>query len=155
VVVTAQGRVRYETGEYSMPPHAIGHQATLHLYPERVEIVNKSGVTVAHERGPGLHVLPEHRAATLAAVRGGRGRLYFQRQSLWELGLVGEAWITELVHRRPNRWRPDVEACFELLQDYGPDPLRHAFAWGVRHGAIGAEYVRTQLAGAAARKVGA
>jgi transposase len=155
VVVSPQGRVRYETGEYSMPPGAIGQQATLHLYPERMEIVTKSGTTVIHERGPGLHVLPEHRSATLAAVRGGRGRLYFQRQSLWELGPAAEAWITELVHRRPNRWRPDVEECFELLQDYGPNPLRHAFAWGVRHGAIGAEYIRTQLAGTAARKVGA
>ena len=155
IVVSPQGRVRYESGEYSMPPTAIGQPATLHLYPERVEIVTKSGPAVGHDRGPGLHVLPEHRAATLAVVRGGRGRLYFQRQSLWELGPAAEAWITELVHRRPNRWRPDVEQCFELLQDYGPDPLRHAFAWGVRQRAIGAEYVRTQLARAAAQEVGA
>jgi hypothetical protein len=39
-----------------------------------------------------------------------------------------------------------VEECFTLLQDYGAAPLHHAFAWGVEHGAIGAEYVRTQLA---------
>jgi transposase len=155
VVVSPQGRVRYETAEYSMPPATIGQPATLHLYPERVEIVTKSGAVGAHDRGPGLHVLSEHRAATLAAVRGGRGRLYFQRQSLWELGPAAEAWVTELVHRRPNRWRLDVAECFELLQDYGPAPLRHAFAWGVRQGAIGAEYVRTQLAGAAAREMGA
>ena len=81
-----------------------------------------------------------------APVRGGRAKLYYQRQSLWEVCLAAERWLTELVHRRPNRWRPDVETCFELLQDYGPQPLLAAFAWGVRHHAIGAEYVRTQLA---------
>ena len=82
----------------------------------------------------------------LDTVRGGRARLYFQRQSLWELGPAAEAWLTELVHRRPAQWRHDVEDCFALLQDYGPTPLIHALAWGVAHGAIGAEYVRTQLA---------
>jgi alpha-L-fucosidase len=82
----------------------------------------------------------------LDAVRGGRGKLYYQRQSLWELGPAAEAWLTELVHRRPAQWRPDVEQCFALLQDYGPDRLLTAFAWGVAHRAIGAEYVRTQLA---------
>jgi hypothetical protein len=50
-----------------------------------------------------------------------------------------------LIHRRPAQWRHDVEDCFMLLQDYGTVPLRRAFAWGVEHGAIGAEYVRTQL----------
>ena len=39
-----------------------------------------------------------------------------------------------------------VEACFALLQDYGPQPVLEAVAWGVRHHAIGAEYVRTRLA---------
>ena len=50
-----------------------------------------------------------------------------------------------MIHRRPARWRPDVEDCFALLQDYGVAPLVDAFAWGVEHGAIGAEYVRRQL----------
>ena len=81
----------------------------------------------------------------LDAVRGARGRLYFQRQSLWELGRPAEAWLTELIHRRPARWRPDVEDCFTLLQDYGAAPLLAAFDWGLEHGAIGAEYVRRQL----------
>jgi hypothetical protein len=79
------------------------------LYADHVEIVTKSGGAGAHERGPGLHVRPEHQAAKLAEVRGGRGRLYFQRQSQWELGRAAKAWITELVHhRRPRRCRADV-----------------------------------------------
>ena len=88
----------------------------------------------------------ENRISQVSHAHGARGQLYFRRQSLWELGPEAEAWLTELVHRRPARWRTDVEACFALLQDYGAPRLRAAFGWGVRHGAIGAEYVRTHLA---------
>lgn len=151
VVVSAQGRVRYAGVDYSMPADTLGQTATLHLYEDRLEIVTKTGTVVSHpRRWRGASILPEHRAALLDRVHGARGQLYFQRQSLWELGPQAEAWLTELVHRRPARWRPDVEACFTLLQDYGPTALHDAFAWGVRHGAIGAEYVRTRLAAGAA-----
>ena len=147
VVVTARARVSHAGREYSMPPATIGQAATLHLYAEHVEILTKTGERVRHPRTAArASLLPEHRAAMLDTVRGGRARLYFQRQSLWELGPAAEAWLTELVHRRPAQWRHDVEECFTLLQDYGPVPVLRALAWGVAHGAIGAEYVRTQLA---------
>jgi transposase len=149
VVITARARVAHEGREYSMPPDTLGQAATLHLYRDRIAIVTKAGLAVHHPRlqAPrASSILPEHRAAMLGAVRGGRAKLYYQRQSLWELGPAAEHWLTELVHRRPNGWRPDVEECFELLQDYGPQPVLDAVAWGVRHHAIGAEYVRTQLA---------
>jgi hypothetical protein len=132
-----------------MPPDTLGQAATLHLYRHRIAIVTKAGLVVHHPRleAPrASSILPEHRAAMLGAVRGGRAKLYYQRQSLWELGPAAERWLTELVHRWPNGWRPDVEDCFQLLQDYGPPTLVAAFAWGVRHHAIGAEYVRTHLA---------
>ena len=147
VVVSAQGRIRHAGAEYSMPADTLGQTATLHLFEDRLEIITKTGVVVRHLRRPrGVSILPEHRAALLDRVHGARGQLYFQRQSLWELGPQAEAWLTELVHRRPAQWRPDVEACFTLLQDYGAAALHDAFAWGGRHGAIGAEYVRTHLA---------
>src|SRR5688572_14792161 len=118
VVVSAQGRVRHAGVDYSMPADTLGQTATLHLYEDRLEIVTKTGAVVAHPRRTrGASILPEHRAALLDRVHGARGQLYFQRQSLWELGPHAEAWLTELVHRRPARWRPDVEACFALLQD--------------------------------------
>ena len=147
VVVSAQGRVRHASVDYSMPADTLGQPATLHLYEDRLEIVTKTGAVVPHPRRTrGASILPEHRAALLDRVHGARGQLYFQRQSLWELGPPAETWLTELVHRRPAQWRPDVEDCFALLQDYGPAALHDAFAWGVQHGAIGAEYVRTRLA---------
>jgi transposase len=149
VVVTARARVSYEGREYSMPPATIGQPATLHLYRDRIEIVTKTGAVVRHPRGAAagqLSILSEHRGAMAEAVRGVRARLYYQRQSLWELGPAAERWLTELVHRRPAQWRPDVEQCFTFLQDYGAAALLDAFAWGVRHHAIGAEYVATHLA---------
>ena len=91
----------------------------------------------------------------LGAVRGVRARLYYQRQSLWELGPEAEAWLTELVHRRPARWPLDVEECFGLLQEQGPARLRAALALGLQQGAIGAEYVPAHLAQAEARAAGA
>jgi transposase len=149
VVVSARARVAYEEMTYSMPPDTIGQPATLHLYRERVEIVTKAGQPVPHPRvAPGAtSILPEHRTAMLGAVRGVRARLYYQRQSLWELGPAAEAWLTELVHRRSTQWREDVEHCFSLLQEHGPEPLLAAFTAGVRQHAIGAEYVTARLRG--------
>lgn len=150
VVVTARARVAYDTREYSMPPETIGQPATLHLYRDHVEILTKAGEAIRH---PGrlahgqTSILPEHRAAMLEAVRGGRARLYYQRQSLWELGPAAEAWLTELIHRRPTQWRHDVEQCFTLLQQHGPARLLAAFTAGVRQRAIGAEYVAARLRG--------
>ena len=86
-------------------------------------------------------------------MHGARGQLYFQRQSLWELGPVAETWLTELVHRRPAQWQPDVEQCFALLQAHGPERLRAAFASGMRQHAIGAEYVSAHLTGTAAQEI--
>ena len=149
VVVSARALAAYEGMTYSMPPGTIGQPSTLHLYRDRVEIITKAGQPVSHPRVPrgSTSILPEHRTAMLGAVRGVRARLYYQRQSLWELGPAAEAWLTELIHRRPTQWRRDVEHCFTLLQEHGPARLLAAFTTGVRQHAIGAEYVAAQLHG--------
>lgn len=120
-----------------------------------MEIVTKTRQVVRHPRtAEPLSLLPEHRAAMLEAVRGARARLYYQRQSLWELGPAAQTWLTELVHRRPTQWRRDVEQCFELLPAHSPARLLAAFAWGVAHRAIGAEYVLNALRRAGRRSRG-
>lgn len=106
VVVSLRARVSYDGVEYSLPPATIGQAATLHLHPAHVEIVTKTGPVVRHPTRPArgqASLLPEHRAAVLERVRGVRGRLYFPRQSLLELGPAAEQWLTELVHRRPTQ----------------------------------------------------
>jgi len=150
VVVTPRARVAHDGREYSMPPETIGQPATLHLYRDHADIVTKAGQAIQHPgrlaRGQ-ASLLPAHRAAMLGAVRGGRARLYYQRQSLWELGPAAEAWLTELIHRRPTQWRQDVEQSFTLLQEHGPERLLAAVTAGVRQHAIGAEYVAAHLRG--------
>jgi len=154
VVVSARALVAYAGMTYSMPPEMIGQPATLHLYRDPVAIIPKAGPPVSHPRvGCGAtSILPEHRTAMLGAVRGVRARLYYQRQSLWELGPVAETWLTELIHRRPSQWRPDVEQCFLLLQEHGAERLLMAFRTGLRQRAIGAEYVVARLRGRAAAR---
>src|SRR3989441_12967308 len=96
--------------ESSTSAHATS-QASWFRFPRFSKSADtKTGLVIRHpRRAAAASLLPEHRAAMLDAVRGARGRLYFQRQSLWELGRPAEAWLTELIHRRPARWRPDVE----------------------------------------------
>jgi len=119
-----------------------------------IRCFTKAGPPVAHARVSrgAASILPEHRTAMLGAVRGVRARLYYQRQSLWELGPAAEGWLTEVIHRRPTQWRQDVEHCFTLLQEHGPERLLTAFSAGVRQRAIGAEYVAARLRGLAAAR---
>jgi hypothetical protein len=65
----------------------------------------------------------ELRAQHLAAVSGERGRLYFKRQRILELGPVAVHFFTELVHQRPRTWKGDLEKLYRLLNDIGEDPL--------------------------------
>ena len=61
---------------YSMPPATIGQPATLHLFPDRVEIVTKTGPPGPARRTPArgqASLLPEHRAAMLGRRPGRPG----------------------------------------------------------------------------------
>jgi hypothetical protein len=78
-------------------------------------------------------------------VSGKRGRLYFQRQRLLELGPIAVNFITELVHVRPRTWKGDVEALYELLGRLGEEEFLHCLQNALLRGLIGAEYV-TDLA---------
>jgi hypothetical protein len=127
---------------YAMPPEAIGFPATLHLYPERVRIV-AGRYEATHPRFParGQSYPAELRSRHLAAVSGTRGRLYFQRQRLLELGPPAEHFLTELIHQRPRTWKGDVERLYELLNERGEHALLEALQGALLRGLIGAEYV--------------
>jgi hypothetical protein len=81
----------------------------------------------------------------VAAVSGKRARRYLQRQHLLDLGAAALAYLTELTHRRPTTWVPDVERLHALLQTHGDAALRTAFARGLEEHAIGAEYIAHYL----------
>jgi transposase len=150
VSVSPVGVVLHDGHPYSMPPDAIGLPGTLYLYRDRVRIV-AGRFSAEHERQwqPGASsILPEHRAERVAAVSGKRARRYLQRQHLIDLGPTALAYLTELTHRRPQRWIQDVERLHELLQMHGDGALRGAFERGLCEQAIGAEYIAHYLGGA-------
>ena len=147
VVVGPTGFVEYRGVRYAMPPKAIGLPGTLHLYPDRVWIV-----AGAHEAR--LPRVPEDgttswgadgRAALLAAVSGERARLYAMRQQLLEVGGVADAYLTEIVHRRPFAWKVDVIALHQMLQLHGVPALREAMGVALGRQLYGASYVKAAL----------
>ena len=76
---------------------------------------------------------------------GKRARRYLQRQHLIDLGAAALAYLTELTHRRPRTWIPEVERLHALLQTHGDAALRAAFERGLAEQAIGAEYIAHYL----------
>jgi transposase len=147
VSVSPTGVVLHDGHPYSMPPDAIGLPGTLYLYRDRVRII-AGRFQADHERkfaaGDGS-ILPEHRAQRVAAVSGKRARRYLQRQHLIDLGAAALAYLTELTHRRPRTWIPEVERLHDLLQTHGDAALRTAFERGLAEQAIGAEYIAHYL----------
>jgi transposase len=147
VSVTPTGVVIHEGHPYSMPPDAIGLPGTLYLYRDRVRII-AGRFSADHARqfqAGGRSILPEHRAQRVAAVSGKRARRYLQRQHLLDLGADALEYLTELTHRRPRTWIPEIERLHALLQTHGDAALRAAFARGVADQAIGAEYIAHYL----------
>jgi transposase len=141
------GDVLFEGVPYSMPPEAIGLPATLYVYRITVRIV-AGRYSAEHPRGfePGVRsILPEHRAEHVAAVSGQRGQRYLKRQHLLDLGPEALAFLTELVHRRPNTWYRDVDTLHDLLQAHGESALRAAFQTACQQEVFGAEYLQVLL----------
>ena len=145
VTVGPTAMVTHQGVRYAMPAAACGIPATLWLYPARVKIVTAGSKHEAiHPRFPEqgtVSYLPGQRAAQLASVAGARKRLYFMRERILELGSVGEAYLTELIHRRPHIWKGDVERLFALLEELGDAHFRLVLQRALFQQLIGAEYV--------------
>jgi len=145
VTVGPTAMVTHQGVRYAMPAAACGIPATLWLYPTRVKIITAGSRHEAiHPRFPvhgTVSYLPGQRAAQLAAVAGTRGRFYFMRERILELGPVGEAYLTELVHQRAHTWKGDVERLFALLEELGDAAFRAVLQRALFQRLIGAEYV--------------
>lgn len=142
-VVGPTGVITHRGIRYAMPAESIGIPATLRVYPDRVRIT-AGRHDVTHPRFPArnLSYPSELKADHLARVSGERGRLYFKRERIMDLGAPAVHFITEIVHRRPRTWKGDIEALFELLQSHGDDAFLAALRAAELRGLFGAEYVR-------------
>jgi len=145
VTVGPTAMVTHQGLRYAMPAKACGLPATLYLYPDRVRIVCAGGKHEAvHPRFPlvgRVSYLTGQRAQQLASVYGERKRLYFMRERLLELGPVGEAYVTELVHQRPHTWKGCVERLFNALEVLGETRFRVVLQRALMQRLFGAEYV--------------
>ncbi len=147
VHVGPTGMVTHETCRYSMPPETMGLPGTMYLGVDTVRlVVGRHNVTHArlHEKN-GVSILPEHRAAALAATSGQRGRNYLKREHLFALGPVAVDYLTEVVHRRPKQWVRDVNVLHEFLSLHGDDALRAAITQAAGRQTYGCEYVAHAL----------
>jgi hypothetical protein len=61
--------------------------------------------------------------------------------------------MTEVRHRRPERWKEEVDRIFELLEPHGELAVREALIEVGRRGVVGAEYVEAILGGQASQEV--
>jgi transposase len=155
IVVRPEGKVIHEARSYSMPPETKGKAGTLYLGRDHVRIVVADEIAV-HPRLRGtatVSELPHHRVAHVEAARGARARLYVQREHLRRLGRDTEAFLTELVHRRPRTWGGDVERMHDLLLRHGDVALANAARCALDAGVYGSEYVAYFLGGSPAAEV--
>jgi transposase len=147
VHVGPTGMVTHETRRYSMPPETMGLSGTMYLGSDTVRLV-VGRHDVMHPRQQernAVSILPEHRAAALAATSGQRGRNYLKREHLFALGPAVVDYLTEVVHRRPKLWNRDVNILHELLSLHGDEALRTAITLAGEQRTYGYEYVARQL----------
>ena len=159
VQVGPTAEVFYDGRGYAMPPEAAGLPATLYLYEKWVKIV-AARWQAEHPRfiAKGqVARLPEHRAAHLAAIAGARGKRYLKRQQLFECGEATVVVLTEIVHRSPRGWYPEIDQLHELLQSLGAEKIERACRAAVQAGcftvAFLAQCLGQRLGAAAATRV--
>ena len=140
-VVRPTARVHYRGLEYSVPADSIGQTVTLQLQQERVAIYLGERHLADHPRTPEngkSSILSEH-AQQLFTFK--RGKPFAQRQILLDLDPLVEPYLTELVHRRPQTWQPDVEQIYQLYEQIGRADLLAAITLATEERCFGSEYL--------------
>ena len=141
VVVRPTARVHYKGLEYSVPAESIGQTVTLHLQEKQIAIYQGDKHLADHPRFPEngkSSVLSPH-AQQLFQFK--RGKPFAQRQILLDLDPIMEPYLTELVHRRPLTWEPEVEAIYSLYEQIGRADLLAAVALVTEERCFGSEYL--------------
>jgi hypothetical protein len=146
-VVGVDARVRWRGYQYSTPEGWIGQKVVVRVHRTQL-VLHYQRERVLHPRTPDngrYSLLPEHRAALFTKPR---GAIMAKRQILMDLGPEGEAFFTELVHRRPQSWRErDLPLLWELFEQVGAARMRALLGYCLQQDAIGGEYVRAWAQG--------
>ncbi len=151
-VVRTDGFVELDGLRYFAGFEHVGQTVTVRQGASEVHVYLGYAVVV-HPRRPTngkYSVLPGQREALL--TKDG-ARPYVKRQILMDLCPAAEWFMTEVRHRRPDRWKEEVDRVFELLDQHGERAVRDALIEAGRRAVVGAEYVEAILDGQAAREV--
>jgi transposase len=150
--VTPMGTVSIFGTSYSATATRLGAPATVLVRQNEIEIrIGDEHCAHTREDHTGeVRRLPEHREAVLAVLHGNRKLATFRRQCLLELGQPAWQFLGALVHLCPHgRWEGPCTELYEMLVDYGDEPLRKAFAQCVHDEDFTVKAVRAALGEAA------
>lgn len=151
-VVRTDGHVEFEGKRFYVGAKFIGQTVSLRVGTQDLEVHAGFTRVCVHPRVPKgrTSILPEQRRELLEKAG---ARSYVKRQFLMELCQAGEWLMTELRHRRPDRWEEDVERLFALLEKHGEQRVRAALIEAARLETVGAEYVEAILLGSTQAEV--
>jgi transposase len=141
VVVRSTARVVHQGFEYSVPAQYCGQTVSLHLRAQEVAIYVLQECIATHPRLPEngtCSILPEHLQESFVTDR---GRIYAKRQLLLDLAPSLQAYLTEVVHRRPLNWEADVDSLYELYLRLGYQPFVELIAQATEQKCFGSEYI--------------
>ncbi|MBU0717530.1 MAG: IS21 family transposase [Planctomycetes bacterium] len=151
-VVRTDGFVDLDGRRYFAGFEHVGQAITVRVGKDDL-YVHLGDEVITHPRRPAngkYSVLPSQREDLL--TKDG-ARPYIKRQLLMDLCPAAEWFMTEVRHRRPERWEEEVDRIFELLERYGEFAVRDALVEVARRNVVGAEYVVAILDGQASEAV--
>ena len=122
----------------------------MHVDRDDVQIWVAGQLVATHPRSPvdgKRSVLPSQRDELISKPG---ARPYLKRELLLGLCPAASWCITEIRHRRPDRWEGEVAKLYDLLAEFEEAALRDAFVESGRRGLAGSEYIEAILRGQAA-----
>jgi len=146
-IVRTDGYVELEDRRYFAGFEHVGQPLTVRVGEREVALWQATAHVATHPRVPlngRYSILPEQRAQVLEKSG---ARPYVKRQLLADLCPAATWYMTELRHKRPDRWREDVDKIFALLEEHGEGRVRDALVEAARVGTVGAEYLEALLLG--------
>ena len=140
-VVRPTARVHYQGRQYSVPADMIGQTLTLHLSEQKVVFYLGERFVAEHPRFPENGRTSIHAEHAQDLFRFRRGKPYAQRQLLLDLDPLVEPYLTELVHRRPQGWEPEIDQMYQLYQRLGRSDFLAAVTLATEERCFGSEYL--------------
>lgn len=145
--VRTDGYCDFESRRYFVGMASIAKMATLHVGKDCISIYVEAKEIARHPRIPlnGQYSILATQREEVTRKKGVRS--YAKRQILLDLCAPAEWMLTEIRHRRPDRWEDDVAKIYDLLERHGEQAMIDAFIETARQSVAGAEYIEAILCG--------